>query len=130
MEKRKVVILIVVIALLLGVGYGIYQYTKPPVNRAEVAASETVQAAELFQVMSSNDTIEQQRFLNQVIRISGVVQESSETSIFLAPGIVCRLESAAEGVEVNNEEDITIKGRVTGYDDLLNEVSVDYAVIE
>lgn len=129
MEKRKVVILIVFI-LLLVLGYGIYEYTKAPINRAEELASETVQADVLFQVMSSPDIEEQQRFLNRVIQISGAVQQSSETQIILSPGVVCRLEGGLGGAEVNEEEKITIKGRVIEYNDLLNEVSVDYAVIE
>lgn len=66
-------------------------------------------------------------FIGQIIQIQGTVTSFDSSLIILNHRIVCLLESE-NIIEVKSGSSLSIKGRCIGYDNLLDEVRLDYVV--
>lgn len=95
--KKKILILLTAL-LLIGIGYGLYQWNKPKrTAEAEKPAAELA-AADLFQKFSENETEANAAFLNKVIEVSGKISS---------------IDTDAAGLEVVYLETTDIMGTVS-----------------
>jgi hypothetical protein len=108
----------------LAVGTGLFFYFKPAPDRSTESASKVVEAKVLFKDMSGGEAAE---YLDQVVAVSGQVKGVDGKTLMLKPGIACRMEGEFTAPEQN--ESVTVKGRVLGYDDMFGEVQMDFCVI-
>lgn len=124
-KKVKFLILLVVVAL---AGYFGYNYVMTGGARdLETEKSEfAVSASNVFTEFSTNPELATTKYLNKAVEISGKVTAVNGTVITLDEKVSCQLNTA-EKVELNSE--VKIKGRVTGYDDLLEELKLDQCII-
>jgi len=126
MKLRRVVSAIVLVALALATAL----YFKPAADRSEMEASNALTAGALYAAMAGKTDGENSTYLDQVISISGNVIKQDGQVLILEPGIACRLEAAVSGDEWKAGDVVQVKGRVLGYDDMYDEVQVDFAVVE
>lgn len=118
---------IVLVGAVLALAVGVYFYVQPPANRAEEAASAALEAEQLYATFTDSSATKAP--LNEVVSITGVVSRVEGSTVILAPGVACRLEAMGE-TTVSIGERVTLKGRVLGYDDMFEEVQVDFAVVQ
>lgn len=116
-----------IVAILLGVlivGFLSYNYIMTGGARdLEKEKSEfKTSAVDIFAEFSTNSEMATTKYLNKAVEISGKVTTVNENVITLDEKVSCQLLTS-EKVTVNSQ--VKIKGRVTGYDDLLEEIKLD-----
>lgn len=123
--KKIGFISLLVIAILAVIAYN-YLYQ----DHRDVAASEAVESfstSELIKLFTDADSKNDLKALDQVIALTGSVTQVNEGQIIMDDQIFVEIEDFT-GVEV--QQQITIKGRCLGYDDLMGEVKIDQATMQ
>ena len=83
----------------------------------------------LFHHFSINQKEANQIYINQILKIKGVINTVSDNQIILHPGIVCLLDNNFEITGALSNDTIELKGRCVGFDDLFFEVKIDQATL-
>ena len=118
---RKWVILIFIILLVI-VGYNyVYQDHR---NIEKEAAAVTISSITISNEFAQTPIEAENKYLNSTIEVFGLITESNIKDITLNNKVFCQFEK-----EFNKSFSINatlkIKGRVIGYDDLLEQVKLD-----
>ena len=122
--KKKTKLFIAII-LLVCASYFVYDYMYQDhrdINAEE--ASVNVPATELVQLFKDNEFPE---VLNSTVQVSGVITELDTHTLTIDNSVHCSFDTAIQGIKSN--EQITIKGRCIGYDDLFEIVKLDQSII-
>ncbi|WP_299334408.1 hypothetical protein [uncultured Psychroserpens sp.] len=125
MRRRIIILVFLIIAVLFGYNY-IYQDHRD--IESEVTKFE-VTTEDIASSFSDNVTVAETTYLNTTIEVSGKVSEYNNNSITLDDKVFCQfIDNIKHNIESNTE--IKIKGRVIGYDDLLEQVKLDQCTIK
>lgn len=124
-KKLKIIL---VFSTVLFIGFLSYNYIMTVGARdIENEASEfNVSASDVFDEFSSNSQMATSKYLNKAVEITGKVTNVGENVITLDGKVSCQLQ-VSDQVVLNSQ--LKIKGRVTGYDDLLEELKLDQCLI-
>ena len=79
----------------------------------------------LFHHFNINQKEANQIYINQILKIKGIINTVSENQLILHPGIACLVDSNIKINGVLPKDTIEIKGRCVGFDDLFLEVKMD-----
>ncbi len=124
-KKLKIILLFVVVLI---VGFISYNYVM--IGGARDLEKETsefsVSANDVFGEFSSDSQKATAKYLNKAVEITGKVTNVAENVITLDGKVSCQLQ-VSQQVMLNSQ--VKIKGRVTGYDDLLEELKLDQCLI-
>jgi hypothetical protein len=128
MSTKKIIIVVILLAVIAGGMYAWREYTRPVKGLASVDANYTVQATVLLQEFMTNETTANQKYLNKIVAVSGLVKTVDTTggSWIIALGDTADMSSVRCIMNtVNNAEApltavqkgtaITVKGAVTGF---------------
>lgn len=125
MMKKKIISFIAVLILFFGL-YGVYLYTKPPTDVASSDSEMSVSAEKLIGEFEVDPTQASQDLQNKIIEISGEITEiehgENSTIIILDQGVKCELHQRSQNVSIGQQ--VHIKGLLTGYDEMFNEISL------
>lgn len=83
---------------------------------------------ELVTVMAKGDSTSNV-YLNAAVELFGVMAENDAVRLVFEGGVVAAWDTTRERRALEVGELIRVKGRVTGYDDLFDEVRMDGAVL-
>lgn len=123
--NKKLVIALLIILTLAVVGYNyLYQDHRDVANSVAVASFKS---AELLSVFTDNDSSNDIKALDQVIEVKGNITYLSEKAITMDGLIFIEM---IEIVDLELGQEIIIKGRCLGYDDLMEEVRIDQGTIK
>ena len=127
MSKMKKIIILVFV-LVIG-GYFGYKYimTVGERNIESEKSAFVVTSMTVFNEFSENSELATSKYLNKAVEISGKITSISPNLIILDEKISCQFQ--IEQKEVVGSQ-IVIKGRVTGYDDLFEELKIDQCLIQ
>jgi len=115
----------IVIVLILGIGlWTSYQYVfAKPLTMDKISAEYQGEAVDFKRLIQTDFT----QWHNKVIQITGTITGIQEEGILLNQDIYCQFDdkliSAAKNVA------ITVKGRVIGFDELLEEIKLSQCII-
>ncbi|MES2410454.1 MAG: hypothetical protein V4535_03320 [Bacteroidota bacterium] len=127
--KKK---LFYILLLLIVVVFGIYKYmykSHRDIATEDAAFSKTV--SEVFQAFTTNDSLANKTYLDKTISVKGKI-----TNIDLSSKIITVDEKLSARFtnkisdNIKLQDSITLKGRLVGYDDLLEEIQMDQCTIE
>lgn len=126
MSKKATFVLIVFLAIVGG--FLAYNYVMKAGSRdLEKEESEfSIAAARVFDDFASNSELASKKYLNKAVEITGIVTDVNQEIITLDGKVSCQLQSISN-VKLNSK--VIIKGRVTGFDDLVEEVKLDECLI-
>ena len=124
MKKVGIAILVLVI---IGGAIGFYLYNKPHRDYQEEEPSYTLNANELAISYAEDQTQANALYLDQVVVVEGVIIEKQEKGLIIEPNIFVTVRDTSFLRKVQEGDEIGIKGRVLGYDELLEEVKIDNA---
>ncbi|HAD97709.1 MAG TPA: hypothetical protein DCG19_09910 [Cryomorphaceae bacterium] len=124
----KKVLLAVLVVILLGTAYGAYLWFKPHRDIQGETASHKLTSTELSEAYSQGQEGANEIYLDQVVLVSGTVEEKDDTHIKLSGGVFCNGDFS--NAELSEGSQASIKGRVVGYDDLFGEVRIDNCTVE
>jgi hypothetical protein len=123
MKKRKIFLLVIVV-LVVGTYVGYKYLYKEHRDIQSEAPSLTLEATALFDLFQSEQT---ESALNKTLVVTGFITEIESTSVTLEGGVRCIFEVLPEDLALAQE--IAIKGRCLGYNDLFDIVELDQCQI-
>lgn len=123
--KRKIVFLIVMLGLVAGayIGYK-YLYKDHRNIENEVSVLE-VEADELQLMFLNNQT---NAVLDKTVTVGGTITEIEGNSITIDDKVHCSFDHRIDQLNVGDQ--VRVKGRCIGYDDLFEIVKLDQATIQ
>lgn len=123
MKKRFKIISAVVIVLIAGF-FGGYLYVMKGGER-NLQTEDTaykVNAADLSAEFSQDAEKATKKYLNKAVEIRGTVTSGKDKEVVLNSNIVCTMQ---QPVKTNASDNVSIKGRILGFDDLMGEIKLD-----
>lgn len=123
-KKRKIIVIIVAVVAVLFIGYNYIMYGGARDLQSEKPEFTTT-ATSIFEEFSTNSDSATKKYINKAVEISGEVTAVKDSTITLNEKVNCQLQTLSNA---KIGEKVTIKGRVTGYDDLLEELKLDQCV--
>lgn len=122
--KKKIVFLIVMLVLVVG-AYTVYKYLYKDHRNItkEVAVVET--SATILQEQFQNNAAD--AFLNKTLIVIGLVTQIEDKSVTIDNKVYCSFKNELKGIQVGDE--VHLKGRCIGYDDLFEVVKLDQSTI-
>ncbi|WP_213522877.1 hypothetical protein [Nonlabens sp.] len=122
---KKIVLIVFFIIVILGIlGYNYLYQDHRDVVTSNATASYT--SSELIDLFTDQDSANDTDALDQVIEVSGVATATSTNSITLDGQVFIEFNTPHK-VALN--QTYTLKGRCLGYDDLLEEIKIDQAIV-
>ena len=109
--------------------FAVYEYNRPASNRTMESSTVAISAQELHSGFLSGDSLQCSEWLNQIVEVTGKVQSAEGATVLLVPGVVCTFEESPDGFPWLKGSEVTLKGRVLGFDDLFNEVRMDFCFV-
>lgn len=125
--KLKSLLKIAGILAVLGASYAIYMFNKPHRDITGESASLEITAQVLVEDYAADETAANTKFIDKVIAVSGTVLEVDGEHVKLEPGVTFSGDFSEAKLQVGNST--TVKGRIVGYDELFEEVSLDNGII-
>lgn len=122
--RKKMIIAVVSVIILIFVGYKYMYKSHRDISAEDVMYSSTV--SEVYAEFQKNDSLANSKYLDKTVQIKGKI-----TAIDIQNKIITvderLLGRYTKGKHANLKvgDSITLKGRVVGYDDLLDEIQMD-----
>ncbi len=123
MKKSRIIALFLLVAAIVGVSTYNYVMHGGARDLSEEATNFSVSSKVLADAFTKNTALANTKYLEKAVAVSGIVTDAKAKEITLDNGIVCSLKKSDASIKVNQA--ITIKGRVVGYDDLMEEIKLD-----
>lgn len=124
MRKWIIILVIIIITAVIGYNY-IYQDHRSIENESAEFVISSVEIANLF---SENAISSEQKFLNKTIEVSGLISELNTHNITIEDNVFCQFSDDLKRPLDKNYK-VKIKGRVIGYDNLLEQVKLDQCTL-
>ncbi|QMU62847.1 MAG: hypothetical protein GKR88_00225 [Flavobacteriaceae bacterium] len=126
LSKKSKILLFILLGIFI-IGFGMYKYAYQPHKTIEDFKVDFNGASKDFFVkIQENDSIWQ----NKGVVLSGVITAKDAKGITLDENTYCQFRDAATLHSLENNQTIKIKGRIIGYDDLLEELKLDQCIIQ
>jgi len=122
---RKTIIVIIGI-LLLGAGIGYLYLYQGHRDISQEEAAYRLTAENLTLGFQKDTEAANRKYLNQVIEVTGIVKEVTDSTLLLEPGVFAVFKEPVVVPQPGTR--ITLKGRCIGYDELFGEVKLDQSV--
>ncbi|MGB1041984.1 MAG: hypothetical protein ACPGU6_01190 [Tenacibaculum sp.] len=124
---RKYKSLTTIFILLIVVFFISYNYVfKAPLTTKNSPTDFKGTSEELMlMVLKNNDS-----WLNKTVEISGVISNKDNHGFILKENIYCQLSNNNTINTLQKNQPITIKGKIIGYDDLLDELKLNQCIIK
>jgi hypothetical protein len=123
MKKWSILIVLCVIVGIIGYRY-VYQ------DHRDIATETSIYkltASDLLDEFAINPMTSENKYLNKTIEVSGSISDKNPQNITIEDKVFCQFSSKIQ--KALNTEQIKIKGRFIGYDDLLEQVKLDQCTI-
>lgn len=124
----------IVIAVLVVVGYFTFPMVKDymvnNLGKRDVKSEEaafTVKTKDIVAEYTKNEAEANKKYINKPVAVSGVVTSVNDKEVILDEIGICNFLVADASVKVG--QTITVKGRVVGYDDLMESINLDQCSI-
>ncbi|WP_299106034.1 hypothetical protein [uncultured Winogradskyella sp.] len=124
MRKWIIIVLGLIIAAIVSYNY-IYQDHRTIENET---TEFVMTSQEIKSQFSKEIKTAETNYLNKTIEVSGLVSEINAKDITLDDKVFCQFSETIEA-SIKNNSALKIKGRVIGYDDLLEQVKLDQCTI-
>ena len=123
---KKIIVAVILVTILIGgLSYYYVMHGGARDISSEVTAF-TVKANSIEHEFSNNVEQANKKYLEKPITVIGDVSSIKGKQVTLNNSIVCRLNSP---ISVKKDQHVAIKGRVVGYDDLLDELQLDQCLM-
>ena len=123
MKKSRIIALFLLLVVIFGVATYNYVMRGGARDLSEEVTNFSVSSKVLADAFTKNTKLANSKYLDKAVAVSGIVTAATANEITLDHSVVCRLKESNSSIKVNQA--ITIKGRVVGYDDLMEEIKLD-----
>ena len=126
-KKVKIIGVLFVIALIIGFSVFNYVFHGGARDLATEDAAFTVTSNDIIAEFAANVPAATKKYSDKAIAVSGIVTAVSDSIVTIDNTIICNFKSP--DTTIKNEQTITIKGRLVGFDDLMGELKLDQCSI-
>lgn len=129
MSKRTKIIILILATIGL-IGIVVYNYVMHGGAR-DLTTEKTefvVTSNEIVDYFIKNPDAANKKYLERAVAVKGTVSNVEGTQIILDNSVNCGFKSHNDSVKVGQL--ITVKGRIIGYDDLMEELKMDECFID
>ena len=127
MKKKQLVILFILVFLLISIGLYYYILHAGQRNINNEKASFEVTSKIIYQEYFRNVDSANAKYIDKAVVIKGIVTSIKNHELIIDNTIICNLKNIDNAVKV--DQNVTVKGRVVGYDDLMSELKLDNCFI-
>ncbi len=125
LSKRSKIVIGALIVIVIAV-FSVYKYSmQPPATIESKDVDFTGTSQELLSKVQENAD----EWQDKVVVISGKITSVDDKGFILSSSIYCQLRDSNANT-FSAEQEVTLKGRVIGYDDLLEELKLDQCIIQ
>ena len=125
-SSKKIKITIGVIAFVLVTAFVIKSVIyKPHVLIEDQSASYEGQATIFLETIKADVASWQ----DKIVVLTGIVTSKDESGLMLNSAIYCQFKDIKSLKTPRQDQEVTLKGRIIGYDDLLEELKLDKTII-
>lgn len=126
--NRKLKTILIILLVLIVAGFAGYKYVMTGGARdlASENADFIVTSKSISTEFSNNIETSNKKYLEKAVEIKGTVSNVEANKITLDGNIICDFQKNEDS---KKGDMITIKGRVTGFDDLMGELRLDQCSI-
>ena len=122
--RKYLYLIILILLVIIGYNYLYKNHRDITIEKPEFVLSST----SLMSEFSNNPSEAQLKYLNKTIEVSGIVSEVNQNNLTLTEQVFCQFsENTNSSTKVDSV--IKVKGRLIGYDDLLEQVKLDHCII-
>lgn len=124
MKKSKILLIL----LLLSITGAIIAYKiayKPHETIEEQKVEFTGKAKDVVSKIQVNPT----NWENKIVELTGMVSQKDNAGIMLNSTVYCQFKNSKDLEIISESQRIKIKGRIIGYDDLLEELKLDQVIL-
>ena len=126
LKKNKAVFIIISIVILSVGIISVYQYiSRSPKKTVEIAPEYTGNANEFNYLVTDNLS----HWISKIVQITGKVTQVNEDGILLNGTIYCQFEDIHDLQSITENQNIVIKGKLVGFDELLMEIKLNQCII-
>ncbi|MEY3009839.1 MAG: hypothetical protein RLZZ314_481 [Bacteroidota bacterium] len=128
-QRMKQMLTIALLGALVGGIAAFFMYNKPHKDYAAAEVAKAWTSEELVVWHAEHDASMHSTWSEQVVEVTGPVSEWTSDGVILAPGVVV-VWAEGESAPDTKANNVTVKGRIVGYDDLFGEVRLDHGVLQ
>ena len=130
MKKKKIIILVSLLSF-LAVSTTIYFiWNKPHKNYFNAPVDISIEGTKLNEYYQNDLMDANLKFLDKILLVSGPVTKLNSRLVIIGDNIVCSLDSSyVLNTSIKLYDEISVRGRCIGYDDLFGEVRIDHCFI-
>ena len=130
MKKKKIIILISLLSF-IAVSTTIYFiWNKPHKNYFNAPVDISIEGTKLNEYYQNDLTDANLKFLDKILLVSGPITKLNSNLVIIGGNIVCSLDSShVLDPSIKLYDEISVRGRCIGYDDLFGEVRIDHCFI-
>lgn len=122
LKKNKVISIVV---SLLTISFFIYQYTfRPNESIEDISPEYSGNSIDFISLATTNFD----SWNTKVVQLTGEITALDKNGFTLNNKLFCQLKNEDDSSDVKANQTITIKGRVIGYDDLLEELKLNECI--
>lgn len=125
-KTKKFLLTLLVLAILAFCGY----YYVMHGGARDLASEETaftVSSKSITDEFTTNVDLSNKKYLEKAVAIKGKITSISGLEVIIDNNIICTLKEMDSSVK--KEDEVTVKGRVVGFDDLMSELKLDQCFI-
>ena len=126
-KKVKIIGVVFVVALVIGFSVFNYVFYGGARDLATEDAVFTVTSKNITAEFTANIPAATKKYSDKAIAISGIVTAITDSIVTIDNTIICNFKTP--DTTLKNEQAITIKGRLVGFDDLMGELKLDQCSI-
>ncbi|WP_430412357.1 hypothetical protein [Kordia sp.] len=127
LSKKSKILLGLVLVIAIG-GYVAYSYAyKPHTAIADMEVAFTGSATDFLEKIKDNPESWTQG--EKVVELTGIITAKDEKGVSINESIYFQLEEGTSTETLSEGQKTKIKGRIIGYDDLLEELKLDKSII-
>lgn len=120
---------LILIGVLIAFATYLYVFHKPHRDIANEEAKYQLSAQQLVSEYKSDRSLADSMYLDQIVALKGVLSAKENGAFNLESGIYVKLDSNATDPVQNIGDSLAVQGRVVSYDDLFEEVRLDFAKV-
>ena len=131
MTKNKITLITISLLFFIAFfGTVFFTYNKPHKDFSAAQTDITLEAAKLYEHYQNDLSDANLKFLDKVLLVNGPVTELNSNLVIIGGNIVCSLDSSyVLDTSIKLYDEISVRGRCIGYDDLFGEVRIDHCFI-
>ncbi|GGI56422.1 OB-fold protein [Winogradskyella haliclonae] len=127
-KKRRMLLGVLITGLISAVLVYNYVFNSAHRDISNEEATVSLSAKAIFEQFQTNEALATTNYLDQVIEMKGDVTSIEDNDVVLSSAVQVSFNSQ-ETLKFQKGEQITIKGRCVGYDELLELVKIDQSTL-